>query len=250
MGYALLGEHLSHSLSVPIHRNICEKCGLPFDYVLREIPRDRFDREITGILREYDGVNVTIPYKKDVIPYLDALSPEAKATGAVNTVVRTDGKLIGYNTDIHGFQVMMETARVPGGIPCWVLGTGGASAAVRYALQETGYTEIHTISRDPAKGEPYSVLKDQFSGLLVNCTPVGMYPKAEECPLSEDTLQVILPRAQAIIDLIYNPERTALLSAAAAHGVKAVNGWSMLYAQAEASEDLWASVRGEGLRAW
>lgn len=247
MAYALLGEHLSHSLSVPIHREICEKRGLPFDYVLREIPRESFDREIRGILMEYDGVNVTIPYKRDVIPCLDALSPEAEATGAVNTVVRTGEKLTGYNTDIRGFQVLMKTARIPADVPCWILGTGGAASAVRYALQDLGCQEIHTVSRDPARGEPYSVLKDRFSGVLVNCTPVGMYPKTDECPLSEDTLQVILPRARAVIDLIYNPERTALLSAAAAAGVTAVNSWSMLYAQAEASEDLWAAARSAEL---
>ena len=243
MAYALLGEHLSHSLSVPIHREICEKRGLPFDYVLREIPRESFDRGIRSILREYDGVNVTIPYKRDVIPCLDALSPEAEATGAVNTVVRTGEKLTGYNTDIRGFQVLMKTTRIPADVPCWILGTGGAASAVRYALQEIGCQEIHTVSRDPARGEPYSVLKKLFSGVLINCTPVGMYPRTEECPLSEDTLQAILPRARAVIDLIYNPERTRLLSAAAAHGVKAANGLTMLYAQAEASEDLWVAAK-------
>ena len=243
MAYALLGDHLSHSLSVPVHREICEKRGLPFDYVLREIPRENFSRGIRGILREYDGVNITIPYKRDVIPFLDELSPEAEATGAVNTIVRTGEKLIGYNTDIRGFQVLMETARIPADIPCWILGTGGAASAVRYAVRDLDCQEIRTVSRDAARGEPYSVLKDGFSGLLVNCTPVGMYPRADECPLSEDALQTILPRARAVIDLIYNPERTALLSAAAAAGVTAVNGWSMLYAQAEASEDLWAAAR-------
>ena len=239
MGYALLGEHLSHSLSVPVHREICEKRNLPFHYVLREIPRDRFNAEIAGILREYDGVNVTVPYKQDVIPYLDGLSPEAAAVGAVNTVVRHGSRLVGYNTDIAGFKAMLHEAQVPSGIPCWILGTGGAAAAVRQSLKESGYREIRSVSRDPARGEPYSRLKDFFSGLLVNCTPVGMFPHTEDCPLSKEILDLILPRASAVLDLIYNPERTVLLKTASAFGLPAVNGSIMLRAQAEAAEYLW-----------
>lgn len=247
MAYALLGEHLSHSLSVPVHRKIREKAGLPSDYVLREIPRERFEKDIAGILREYEGVNVTIPYKQDVIPYLDELSPEAEAVGAVNTVVREGDRLKGYNTDIRGFQVMLEEAGVPGGIPVWILGTGGASVAVRRALTESGFTEIHSVSRDPAKGEPYSSLDSHFSGLLVNCTPVGMYPDAESCPLTAETLNKILPRARAVLDLIYNPVKTVLLKAAEDRGIPAVNGMVMLTAQAIASEALWNKASDAGL---
>lgn len=239
MAYALLGEHLSHSLSVSVHREICEKRGLPFDYELREIPRDSFDRDIAGILAEYDGVNVTVPYKKVVIPYLDALSPEAEEAGAVNTVVRSGGRLTGYNTDISGFRAMLREARVPSGIPAWILGTGGAAAAVRQALRHSGYTEIRVLSRDPAKGEPYDRLKDGFSGLLINCTPAGMFPDTEGCPVAGDVLEKILPRARAVLDLIYNPETTVLLRTAAAFGIPAVNGTVMLRAQAEEAERLW-----------
>lgn len=239
MPYALLGEHLAHSLSVPIHAEICREAGFPFDYTLREIPRDRFRAEIPRILRAYDGVNVTIPYKREIIPFLDALSPEAEAVEAVNTVVREGDRFIGHNTDISGFTAMLLHARIPAGLPCWVLGTGGAAAAVTYALRRYGCGPIHRVSRDPARGEPYASLPEHFSGVLVNCTPVGMFPRAEDCPLAPSVMEVLLPRATAVLDLIYNPEETCLLRAARERGIPAVNGLIMLRAQAIDAERLW-----------
>ena len=239
MPYALLGEHLSHSLSVPIHEEICHKSGLLFDYHLREIPRERFAADIADILHSYDGVNVTIPYKREIIPFLDDLSPEARAVGAVNTVVREGGHLIGHNTDIAGFVVMLTQAGIPAGVPCWVLGTGGASAAVTYALQQYGCGPIHPVSRDPARGESYAALPEHFSGVLINCTPVGMFPRTEDCPLPQAMLEILLPRATAILDLIYNPVETVLLRNARQRGIPAVNGLTMLHAQAIEAERLW-----------
>ena len=239
MPYALLGEHLSHSLSVPIHAEICRRANIPFDYILREIPREHFETEITGILRAYDGVNVTIPYKREIIPFLDALSPEAEAVGAVNTVVREGGRRIGHNTDIAGFGTMLSRAHVSAGVPCWVLGSGGAAAAVTYALRAYGCGQIHVISRDPSRGESYDSLPERFSGLLVNCTPVGMYPKTEGCPVPDDILDRVLEHADGVLDLIYNPEETVLLRRAREKGIPTVNGMIMLKEQAVAAEELW-----------
>lgn len=239
MPYALLGEHLSHSLSVPIHAELCRAAGIPFDYVLREIPRERFAAELPDILRTYDGVNVTIPYKREIIPFLDSLSPEAEAVGAVNTVVREGSRLVGHNTDIAGFIAMLAQAEIPAGLSCWVLGTGGAAAAITEALHLYGCRPVHPVSRDPSRGESYASLPGSFSGLLVNCTPVGMFPHPEACPLSSDALAEMLPRATAVLDLIYNPEETLLLKAARERGIPAVNGMTMLRAQAKEAERLW-----------
>lgn len=239
MPYALLGEHLSHSLSVPIHAELCRAAGIPFDYSLREIPGDRFDAEIPDILRAYDGVNVTIPYKRRIMPFLDALSPEAEAVDAVNTVVREGDRFVGHNTDIAGFTAMLTQARIPAGLPCWVLGTGGAAAAVTYALRKYGAGPVHPVSRDPARGESYASLPEHFSGVLVNCTPVGMFPRDGDCPLPREALDILLPRAAAVLDLIYNPEETRLLRAAREKGLPAVNGLTMLRAQAAEAERLW-----------
>ena len=239
--FALLGEHLGHSLSVPIHRAILRRIGEADDYRLAEVPREAFLREVPRLMETLDGFNVTIPYKRDVLPLLDELDPAAARIGAVNTAVRQSGRWLGCNTDAAGFAAMLRMRGMPvRGLPCWVLGTGGASAAVAVALEDLGAARVQLVSRNPGPG---AVGYDQFvreaAGLLVNATPAGMMGQASPCPLTPDQLEQVLPRLSGVADLIYNPPETPLLRAAARQGLPVCNGWTMLVAQAVAAEQLW-----------
>ncbi len=224
--YGLLGEVLPHSFSPRIHRLLGE-----YEYRLFE----RSPEELTTFLSEegFAGINVTIPYKKAVIPYLSALSDEARRTGSVNTVVRTETGLVGHNTDYHGFLYMLDRIGVSvKGKKCLVLGSGGASATVQAALSDRG-AEAVVISR---RGENnYENLdRHEDAALIVNTTPVGMYPDNGKAPLSLSRF----PRLLAVIDIVYNPRRTALLLEAEDRGIPAVGGLPMLAMQAVRANEL------------
>ena len=238
--YGLIGEKLGHSLSVPIHRIMFRELGLDADYTLIEVPKDGFEDSVRRLFEQYDGLNVTIPYKKDVIPLLDSLNPLAQEVGAVNTI-RTGTPLQGFNTDVQGFSDMLRRAGISAaGKPCFILGTGGASLAVRTALSHMGASSITFVSRHPTGDQiGYEALPECFSGLLVNCTPAGMFPHPEGCPVPQDILETILPRASGVADLIYNPPETLLTKAAARIGIPWCTGLSMLVAQAVEAESIW-----------
>ena len=237
--YGLIGEHLGHSLSVPIHEIVFRELGISADYKLIEIPKEGFSETFASILPHYDGLNVTIPYKKDVMPHMNRLDALATEVGAVNTIAVSD-TAAGYNTDVKGFCVMLETAGIPvRGKPCFILGTGGASLAVRAALTQLGASSITFVSRTPSEGMlSYDALTDAFSGVLVNCTPAGMFPHSDTCPLDRQ-LAVTLPRASGVADLIYNPSETLLTGAAHQAGVPRCTGLTMLVAQALEAERIW-----------
>ena len=148
--YVLIGEKLGHSLSVPIHQAIFRRLGLDASYRLQEIAAGQFEEVTAQLLREVDGMNVTIPYKQRILPLLDGLDPLAAQAGAVNTVVCHTGKLTGYNTDIFGFETMLRMNRIQAAQEsCFILGTGGAARAVAVALQDMGAQEIVFVSRHP-----------------------------------------------------------------------------------------------------
>jgi len=250
MRLALLGEVLGHSLSPVIHQKLFEIEHIDSSYELEEIARPVFDPELRHALKTFDGMNVTIPYKVDVIPYLDELSPEAKTIGAVNTIAKKEGKLIGYNTDYTGFQrtLTLIGAEVSGK-PTVVLGHGGASRAVIQCLFDEKASSITVISRHPDKVDEEflafakarnveikgydSLTRSGDKYLLVNATPVGMYPKVGVSPISPEVAETF-PK---VIDIIYNPEETKLL-----HDAKKAdksNGMYMLVMQAMAAEEIW-----------
>ena len=185
--YALLGERLGHSYSVPIHQAIFRVLGLEADYRLLEIPRGELGARFPALCRELDGMNVTIPYKEEVMPLLDGVDDFARQVGAVNTVLCREGASRGYNTDVAGFMAMLERYGIPvAGHPAYVLGTGGASQAARTALKALGAASVTLVSRKPEPGElGYGELAERFSGVLVNCTPVGMYPHGEATPSAQ-----------------------------------------------------------------
>jgi len=226
--FGLLGEKLSHSFSPRIHRQLGE-----YDYSLYEVSTDSLDSFMTE--RRFDGINITIPYKQAVMPYCATLSDEARTIGSVNTIVKDDdGALHGHNTDHYGFRVMLEQGGIdPNGKKVLVLGDGGSARTVRAVLGASGAREIVTISR---RGENHygNIARHYDAEIIVNTTPVGMYPDNSSTPLSLAGFE----RLTGVADLIYNPTRTKLLLDAGRLGVPCVNGLTMLVAQAEMASRL------------
>lgn len=246
--YGLFGEHLGHSLSVPIHQAFFQETGIAGTYRLIELPRENFASGAARELQTLAGANVTIPYKRDIIPLLTSISSDAQEVGAVNTISITGGEMIGHNTDVPGFIAMLRHHGIsPKGQPCFILGTGGASLAARAALEQMGAAFVMRVSRNPDAPElercpdviSYADLPYVFSGVLVNCTPCGMFPHQNGCPLTDEALAAILPRATGVADMIYNPPETILTAAARSRGVPACTGLWMLVAQAIRAQEIW-----------
>lgn len=217
----LLGEHLGHSFSPMIHRELAE-----YSYGLIEKSPDEIERFVRS--DELDAYNVTVPYKKAVMPFLDEISPEALAIGAVNTVVRgADGKTRGYNTDYFGFCYMLDASKIEvSGKKALVIGAGGASATVCAVLRDREAGEVVVISRKDNTPEVLSTHAD--AEVIVNTTPVGMYPSNGSAPVDLS----LFPACKGVLDVIYNPSKTSLLLDAEARGIAHANGLSMLVAQA------------------
>ena len=221
MKCGLLGRKLSHSYSPAIHAQFGD-----YEYGLFE----KEPEEVASFLRQgnWDGLNVTVPYKQAVIPYLDELTPIAAKLGAVNTILRRSGKLIGHNTDFGAFRAMVEKSRLsPAGKKCLVLGSGGASKVVVAVMEDLG-AEVVVISR---KGENHyqNLHRHQDAAIIVNTTPVGMYPNTGVSPVDLDSFPVL----EGVLDVIYNPARTQLLMDAERRGIVAMNGLWMLISQAQ-----------------
>ena len=225
MKCGLLGRHLGHSYSPQIHASLGN-----YSYDLFE----KEPEEIEDFLKhgDFTGINVTVPYKKEVIPFLDELSPVAKRLGAVNTIVRRNGKLIGHNTDYFGFLTMVKASNLTvSGKKVLVLGSGGASNTVVAVLQELG-AHVVVISRT-GENNYGNLHQHEDAAVIVNTTPVGMYPNTGLSPIDLSHFS----RLEGVLDVIYNPARTQLLLDAENQGLVAMNGLLMLVAQAkEASE--------------
>ena len=225
MKCGLLGRKLGHSYSPQIHGYLGD-----YSYTLFE----KEPEELEGFLKngDFTGINVTMPYKRDVIPYLDELSPIAAKLGAVNTIVRRDGRLIGHNTDYFGFCEMVRSSGLNvAEKKVLVLGTGGASKPVTAALKQLG-ANVVSISRS-GENNYGNLHLHADAAVFANATPVGMYPNTGVSPVDLD----LFPRLEGVLDIIFNPARTQLLLDAEKRGLVAVNGLLMLVAQAkEASE--------------
>jgi shikimate dehydrogenase len=227
--FGLIGKKLGHSLSPDIHARLGN-----FGYELIELAPDEVGPFLEA--RDFRGLNVTIPYKKTVLPYLDELTPRARAVGNVNTILkRADGTLLGDNTDYAGFEWLLHHAGIDvRGRRCLVLGSGGASQTVQAVLRGSGAASVTVISRSGP--DNYDNLeKHADAQVIVNATPVGMHPNCNASPLK--TLD-IFPQLEAAADLIYNPARTDFLAMAQAKGVKTANGLGMLIVQAQAAHEL------------
>ena len=229
MDYGLIGEKLGHSYSPQIHAALAD-----YDYQLCPMPPERVDAFMKA--KEFRGINVTIPYKKTVLPYCDELSPDAAEIQCVNTIVkRADGTLFGHNTDVGGFMAMLHHAGIEAkGKKAVILGSGGTSLTATVALRRMEAKEIVVISRSGAENYDTLYLNHQDAQLLVNTTPVGMYPKNGESPVDLGKL----PHVQSVVDVIYNPEKTSLIQQAERLGLKTVSGLYMLVAQARMAAEL------------
>lgn len=228
MRYGLIGETLSHSFSPAIHRLLGD-----YSYRLFELSPEELGPFLTA--REFDGLNVTIPYKQAVIPYCAELSDAARRIGSVNTLLRrADGSLFGDNTDYDGFRALVLSLGLStAGKKALILGSGGTSLTARAVLSDLGVSETVVISRSgPVRYENLPEHRD--AAILVNTTPVGMYPNNSACPIDLD----LLPNLEGVLDAVYNPLSTELVLGAKERGIPAAGGFLMLVAQAKRAAEL------------
>lgn len=241
--FGLIGQHLGHSFSAKyfsekfLREGLSDECS----YCLYELPTIECVEDFIHTTPHLVGFNVTIPYKQQIIPYLDSLSREAADIGAVNCVkILPDGRTVGYNTDIDGIRFSLD--KLLGGKAvdaALVLGTGGASQAVQYVLAERNIP-YSLVSRDGSKGNfTYADLSQDILSthhLLINASPVGMYPHDSVAP---DVPYSLLSAEHFLFDLVYNPTTTRFMSLGSAQGAQTLCGLDMLYAQAEAAWSIW-----------
>ena len=232
MKCGLLGGKLSHSYSPQIHKSLGA-----YSYELFEKTPDQLEEFLKQ--ENFQGINVTIPYKKAVIPYCDILSDRAKQLGVVNTIVRrSDGTLVGHNTDYYGFESMLKRSGLdPANKKALVLGSGGASATVSAVLEESG-SNVVIISRN-SKNNYQNIDQHNDAAIIVNATPVGMYPDNDSLPVDLNTF----PCLEGVLDLVYNPARTQLLMQAQKRGLITQNGLWMLVAQAVESAEWFTGTK-------
>ena len=241
MRYGLIGEKLGHSYSKIIHETLAD-----YTYDLIPLTKEEFIPFMEK--KDFTAINVTIPYKKAVIPYLDELHPLANEIGAVNTIVNRDGHYIGYNTDFYGFKYMLQHNGIRiEGKKCLVLGDGGTSQTVQAVIKHLGASEIFVVSRKASNEEFMDSVVSKATGrirtisyetcyaehtdaeVILNTTPAGMYPNIDASPLDLTTFI----KCEAVIDAIFNPRKTKLALQAESLGIKAVTGLEMLVAQAK-----------------
>ena len=238
--FGLIGHPLKHSFSKDFFNEKFQYEGLDCRY--QNFDMKSID-EITPIINRYPelcGINVTIPYKEAILPYLDEIDETAQEIGAVNVVKIKDGKMKGYNTDAYGFSMLLERALKGLTIEnALVLGTGGASKAVQYVLRQK-QIPYSTVSRYAEKGDfTYDTLTDETlkkSLLIINATPLGMSPRIDDFP--EINYQALCKK-HILIDLIYNPKQTAFMELGKTWGAKVYNGMQMLEEQAKKSWEIW-----------
>lgn len=260
MRYGLIGEKLGHSYSKIIHEKLA-------DYTYDLIPLNREEFVSFMEQRNFTAINVTIPYKQEVIPYLDELHPLAQEIGSVNTIVNKSGHFIGYNTDFYGFEYLLTHNQITiQGKKCLVLGNGGTSKTVQAVLKHLGAADIYVVSRKGfsenvnTEGEAsnsYEIAEHRNvckkisydscyadhtdAQVIINTTPLGMYPNMDASPLDLTSFTI----CEAVVDVIFNPLKTKIAQQAEALGIKAVTGLEMLVAQAKQAVEYFLETRLE-----
>ena len=252
--YALLGGKLGHTLSPPIHTRLFELRGREFEYSLIEAEPDGFLSAMDSV-KQLAGCNVTIPHKQAVIPFMDKLDNSAKRYGAVNCIDNKQGVLTGYNTDCDGFLRSVKASGASLGGRVLLLGCGGVGRMMAiesalagaelyiavltsdFPLAQQAVDEITSMKPDANVTivEINSIDKSLQYDLLINATPVGMYPKCDACPVADDVIQ----RCGFVFDVIYNPKETLLIKKAVSMGKPAVSGMAMLVWQAVSAHEIW-----------
>lgn len=250
--FGLIGGKLSHSMSPFIHKSIGEMRNLEMNYQLFEVKKENVEAAIRGLAAlGAGGVNITIPYKVDVMSFATSISPEAIRIGSANTLCFQDQKISAFNTDYYGFAKSLKRYNAPvSEARALVLGNGGAARSVCLALHDFGAKEVLVASRDrsltefivgdtsfPVIGYDSEKMKGPWD-ILVNTTPVGMSPDTHNCPVSKE----IVENSRFVYDLIYNPLRTNLLEYAERAGIKCCNGLYMLVSQAAEAQKIWNSI--------
>lgn len=241
MKYGLIGEHLGHSFSKQIQTRIAEIENVKdYDYQLVELDKEEFKEFMEK--KDFKGINVTIPYKKDVIPYLDEMDESAKAIGAVNTIINVDGKIKGYNTDFGGFLYMVKAHNVHmEGKKVLIIGNGGACAAVKAVCKHENAKDIVIVSRSANRGaigydEMYISHLD--ADIVVNTSPVGMFPNIVNAPIDVSWFH----KLECVLDVVYNPILTRLCFEAQEADIKRVIGLEMLIAQAKYTFEIFENM--------
>lgn len=235
MEYGLIGEKLGHSFSKIIHEKLAD-----YTYQLHPLPKSELNNFFEK--KEFRAINVTIPYKIDVIPYLHDIDDKAKAVGSVNTIVNQNGKLLGYNTDFDGFLYLLKKNHIDvKNKKVLVLGKGGASKAIIAVLNYLQAKEIITVYyKDSPNTVTYEICQKLHNDadVIVNTTPVGMYPNIDDCPINLEHYT----KCKAVVDIIYNPIKTKLILEAQKRNMIAVGGLEMLIAQAKYAVEIFLNT--------
>lgn len=254
--YAILGYPLKHTMSPPIHKRLFELEGKTAEYEICELPPEELSGK-ADYLNSLGGYNITIPFKVDIIKYLDELDESAKRYNSVNCVVNRDRKNIGFNTDCYGFLRSLEAENISLSGKVLQIGCGGVGRmiAIEAALHGADLTIVslpefikgaEEAAAEAVKLAPNAKIKvityEQISGeydLLINASPVGMFPKTEECPVTED----VIKSCKNVFEVIYNPDVTMLMKLAERNGIKAVGGMAMLVWQAVVAHEIWSGAK-------
>ncbi|MDU1910686.1 shikimate dehydrogenase [Fusobacterium sp.] len=250
--YGLIGEKLGHSLSPVIHQYIFERYKIKGYYSLYEIEKKNAENIIEGMkIMGIEGVNITIPYKETLLSKIDFLSEEGEKIGAINVLKIKSGKSYGYNSDYYGFIRLLERGEIEvKNKRCVILGTGGAAKSVITALHDLGAESITVVSRtlsskltDLLRIFPYinlAVYENFLEGdVIINTTPVGMYPNVEISPVDEE----VIKRFRTAVDIIYNPLKTEFLKLAEKNKLQCADGLHMLIEQAIKAQEIWQETK-------
>lgn len=255
-GFGLIGYPLGHSMSGIIHNELFKVSGISSSYNMIEVEPSDIEEVFNNKLKKLRGFNVTIPHKINIIPFLDELSPRAELFGAVNTVDVREDKIVGHNTDCSGFLRALDMAGIELKGKVLLCGSGGVSrmfafesiladADLTIAVRKEDIESANTIKKEISQklGKDCKViLLSEAQGeydLIINGTPVGMYPNVDACPLDEG----VIKSAKAVFDAIYNPEETQFIKYAKEAGLKYSNGLPMLVWQAAVAEEIWNGVK-------
>jgi|TARA_B110000503_G_scaffold143464_1_gene245097 shikimate dehydrogenase len=240
--FGLLGKNIDYSFSRGYFKEKFEINKLDCTYNNFDLETIESFNQLKENCKAFSGFNVTIPYKEVILPYLDSIDVEAKEIGAVNTIKIVNNQLVGYNTDHYGFKKSLVPHLKPHHKTALILGTGGASKAVAFALKELGI-KFEYVSRTDSTAikHTYNSLTSaemKAHKLIINCTPLGTFPEIEKCP---DILYDDIDEQHLLFDLIYNPAETTFLKKGKSKGAKIINGLEMLQIQAEKSWQIWNS---------
>lgn len=253
--FCLLGEHLPHTMSPPIHTRLFELSGKDGEYGILELTKEQLSLQADK-LKNYTGYNVTIPHKMNIIPFIDKLDKTAQRYGAVNCVHNENGISTGYNTDVFGFLRSLEAGGGVLGGKVLLVGCGGvgrmmaieaclAESDLTIAVRESSIEATKAVKDDILSIKPDAkvniVTLNDISGsfdLLINSTPVGMFPDVDNCPVDDD----VIKNSKCVFDAIYNPAETLLLKKAKSFGNTTINGMAMLVWQAVVAHEIWDNV--------